>query len=220
MAKKRKAKKTPADQAIGHAGARAAEGAGKGGVVAPAEHRFKPGQSGNPSGRPAIGASTREWMNALQDATEAELRAIARGKSEPAARRGAAIEILKMITLGDVADFQKLCEGEVTLEELRAAGTDTSVIKRFKPTKRTFTNSRGGLEIVETVELELHDRTGESLDRVIGQTDGHPTQRVQVDDAGALPHPPALVLIGTPEGFVPWDPLPAPPHASTDPRCT
>jgi hypothetical protein len=48
---------TPADQAIQHAG--------KVGIVPPVETRWKPGQSGNPKGRPAVGATMLEWLNEL-----------------------------------------------------------------------------------------------------------------------------------------------------------
>lgn len=38
--------------------------------------KWKPGQSGNPAGRKALGASVNEFMNSLEDATEADLRKI------------------------------------------------------------------------------------------------------------------------------------------------
>jgi hypothetical protein len=39
-------------------------GAGNGGVVPPVDRRWKPGQSGNPAGRPKnAGATKKEWLN-------------------------------------------------------------------------------------------------------------------------------------------------------------
>jgi hypothetical protein len=71
------------------------EGAGKGGVVPPAEQRFKPGESGNPNGRKAIGASVRDWMNILDDAGEDELRRLVKDKRTPASKRGAALRLIR-----------------------------------------------------------------------------------------------------------------------------
>src|SRR5690242_5823000 len=42
----------------------------------PAAYRFKPGQSGNPAGRPAAGAAVKEWLNIMQDWTRVQLQAV------------------------------------------------------------------------------------------------------------------------------------------------
>lgn len=68
------------------------------GVVPPVEHRWKPGQSGNPEGRPAAGATVKEWWNALQDATFPELVALANDPQTPAAKRAAAVDWLVAIS--------------------------------------------------------------------------------------------------------------------------
>jgi hypothetical protein len=47
------------------------------GVVPPQEYRWKPGQSGNPSGRPkAAGSSIREWLNIMADWTTNDLQEV------------------------------------------------------------------------------------------------------------------------------------------------
>jgi hypothetical protein len=40
-------------------------GAGRNGNVPPAEHRWPPGQSGNPAGTSCVGKSAKQWMNLL-----------------------------------------------------------------------------------------------------------------------------------------------------------
>ena len=40
------------------------------GSAPPAQFRWKPGQSGNPKGRPSGAAATVEWMNAMADFTD------------------------------------------------------------------------------------------------------------------------------------------------------
>ena len=59
---------------------------------------WKPGQSGNPNGRPVAGASYAEHLNLLVGKLEAEVRAIARDKDAPVHQRMAAKTTLRALT--------------------------------------------------------------------------------------------------------------------------
>ncbi len=52
----------------------AKQGKGKG-RIPPVENRWKPGQSGNPSGRKCAGLTLKEWFNQMADWSKAQLRA-------------------------------------------------------------------------------------------------------------------------------------------------
>lgn len=151
-------------------------GAGNGGVVPPPEHRWKPGQSGNPAGRPPnAGASLREWVNtfAAKGLSRKQIEAIARDDSVPWPKQAAAIRVLRTTEVIDLADFAPLVTGEKTIDQMRDEGVDTSVVKKIKPTQFG-------------IEIELHDRSGEDFDRVSDRTEGKPTQRVDVKHDGSL----------------------------------
>jgi hypothetical protein len=170
---------TPADQANPQAG--------RGGVIPPPEHQFKPGQSGNPAGRPPnAGATLREHINDLAhaDLTEDELRRVARDKRLPWTRRAAAERILRTIESGDIADYEPILKGQKSPAELRSEGVNTEMIKKIKPTEHG-------------IEIELHDRAGEDFDRIIGHTDGKPTQRVEMDAKHAVAVKEPIVLVHT-----------------------
>lgn len=154
------AKKTPEEQAIR---------AGKGGIVPPVEHQFKPGVSGNPEGRKTAGATIKEHINSMAEAelTEDAIRKIARGKDEPFPRRMAAERILRAMEVGDLADFLPLIKGEKNIDEMRQGGSNTEVVKKLKWGKHG-------------IEIELFDRSGEDFDRVMDRTAGKPNQAVEV----------------------------------------
>lgn len=60
------------------------------GVAPPPEHRFKPGQSGNPLGRPKAGESIAGWLNTMSDWTQADLDRCLADPEAPMAKKAAA----------------------------------------------------------------------------------------------------------------------------------
>jgi Family of unknown function (DUF5681) len=144
------------------------------GVVPPKEHRWKPGQSGNPKGRPNAGAMVRDFYNEMAGKTTEELLKILRAPNVHAAKKRAAIEWLRAINPPDMADFESVVHGNSTLKELRENGIDTSHVKRL---------SRRSGKDGDAVSLELHDRDGKSVDRILDRTAGRPNQAVEVQQA-------------------------------------
>jgi hypothetical protein len=157
------------------------------GTEPPREHRWKPGQSGNPRGRASAGATLREWINVLaaQSCTEAQLRRIARNGKLPWPKRAAAERILRTLEAGDLADMDPFLRGDQTLDQLREGGVNTDVVKRCRTKVRVTV---GGEKVVER-EIELHDRGGEAFDRIVNHTDGRPTERIVQHFDGTLRTP-------------------------------
>lgn len=154
------------------------------GVVPPPDKRFKPGESGNISGRAKnAGATISEQLNILthdEEMDEEGLRNMARGARVPIAKRIAARQLLRTIEAGDIADYAKLLEGQETLEQARERGVNTSLIKKIKR-KSHYEKDEDDEPLLHTeAELELHDRVGDSFDRVCDRTDGRPRQAVDV----------------------------------------
>lgn len=83
MAKRaKKSRRPPAKQA---------EGASPlNGVVPPPEHRWPPGQSGNPEGRKPAGLSVKEWWNQMQDWPIAKIKDVLTDPDAPASKIAAA----------------------------------------------------------------------------------------------------------------------------------
>jgi hypothetical protein len=146
---------------------------------------FPPGRSGNPAGRTTAGAVVKEWLNAFAEtkATERELRAIARDPSVEWAKRTAAERMIRTLEAGDLADFQPYLAGEKSLEELRAAGVNTELVKKAKVKVRTHDDGTTETER----EVELFDRAGVDFDRVLDRTEGKPRQVMEIESAGVAP---------------------------------
>jgi len=81
---------------------------------------------------------------------------------------------------GDLADFAPLLRGECSIEDLRAKGINTKVIKKSKQRTRRVPTTDGQREEIIDREIELHDRGGVDFDRVIEHTDGKATPRHEV----------------------------------------
>ena len=103
----------------------------------------------------------------------------------PPARRQAAIRMLQMLEHPDLADYEDLLHGQVTLKQLRDAGVATDAIKKFKPTK-------------DGIEIELHNRSGEEFDRILNRTLG-PAQPIELIER--------LAKLEEAAGIKPADPL-------------
>ena len=120
-------------------------------------------------------------INAMVDLTEEELRKVARSKKNPWSQRTAAERMLRTMEASDIADFAGLLRGENNIEDLRAMGINTEVVKKFKQKTRIIPTGEGKeTEEVIDREIEFHDRAGEDFDRLLDRTNGRPTQAVEV----------------------------------------
>ena len=135
----------------------------------PIKGRWKPGESGNPAGRKSIGASIRDWMTTLDGTEHAELERLAKSRKEPISKILAAQALLRAATSADVADFDDVIAGKMTLKDAQAKGLPTKAIKRAKA------NAAGG------VDIELRADQREDLALIIDHTDGKAIQRTQTD---------------------------------------
>lgn len=181
MAKrKRKAQQKPVEQGVSPIS----------GTAPPAQHQFKPGESGNPNGRAkSAGTSIREWINVFshQELCENDLRKIGRDKSSPWSKRTAAERMLRTLEAGDISDFSGLLKGENNLEDLRGMGINTEVVKKLKQKTRVVPKGDGKVEEVIEREIELHDRAGNDFDRIMDRTEGKPKQGVEVTGRDGAP---------------------------------
>lgn len=156
------------------------------GLPPPLATRWKPGESGNPAGKPKnLGASLKDICNTLaaKGLRRVELKAIFDDEGEEDLVRTAAGKILGLRP-GDMKDFEGIITGAETLDAAHKAGVDTTQVKKIKRKKRTI--KRGGDlpdEVEEETELELHDRSRGNWRDLVDDTDGKPTQTVNVNNA-------------------------------------
>ena len=142
------------------------------GVVPPPEYRWKPGQSGNPKGRPSAGLAIVEWLNQMQELPYDEIEAVAKDKKAPAAKRAAAIQWIDILTgSASLEDFEAYVNGKKTLKQLAESGV---AVRRLKKAK--VSTAKDG---AEQREIELSDTPAHAIDRVLDRTQGKPAQAVQ-----------------------------------------
>lgn len=149
--------------------------------------RFVQGHSGNPSGKKkSAGWTIIDWINELQDTPEPELERIARDRSESPAKRAAAIEwIDRLASSHDLSDFEAYLEGKMDLKSLKKTGVPTRLLKRVKAI--TSVSSDGNEE--KRREIEVNDRGGQALDRILDRTVGKAIARNEHSgpDGGPIP---------------------------------
>lgn len=136
----------------------------------------KPGEILNPNGKRTAGASVKEHWNTLarHNLCERELRVIAEDLSQPWARRIAAQRMLRAMESPDLADFDD------ELKALRDSGINTKVVKKLKTKTKTYTQNNEPVTETDR-EVELFDRSGADVDRIVHNTDGAPAQSMKVD---------------------------------------
>ncbi len=87
-----------------------------------------------------------------------------------------------------MADFEEVLEGDSRLSELRKNGINTECVKKIKSKQRMITQGEGQPPINEIErEIELHDRSGSELDRIMDRTEGKAMQPVAGPEGGAIP---------------------------------
>lgn len=146
---------------------------------------WKPGQSGNPLGRPTAGLTIKEHINSIaaSNLTRDEIFEISKNPKEAWSRRVAAIRMVRSVEDPDIADYEDYLGGQINLRELRASGVDTRPIKKIDETERRIPQGRDLDPIIEIErKLELHDRSSADFDRVMDQTVGKPSQQISVDE--------------------------------------
>jgi hypothetical protein len=75
---------------------------------------FKPGMSGNPSGRPRnAGLSVLEWVNILAKVDHSTLMRVKRNRRAPWNKRAAATWMLRALSHGDLDDLMDLIAGRI-----------------------------------------------------------------------------------------------------------
>ncbi len=163
-------------------------------------NRFQRGESGNPLGRKTLGAYVSEWLNAFsfRKVNRRTLLRIVRSRKADPNMIIAAGRMLAMMDRPDLADFEPLVDGQLSLRELRRQGVDTSQLKRWEPKKtKTTTRKQGEADIEEETteaKIELFDRAPQAFDAVLDRTDGQPGQSLRI--SGSIEHVRTIRVIG------------------------
>jgi hypothetical protein len=163
-------------------------------------NRFQPGESGNPKGRKTLGAYVTEWLNAFsfRKVNRRTLLRIARSRKADPNMIIAAGRMLAMMDRPDLADFEPLVDGQLSLRELRAQGVDTSQLKRWEPKKtKTTIRKQGEADVEEETseaKIELFDRAPQAFDAVLDRTDGQPGQSLRI--TGSVEHVRTIRVVG------------------------
>lgn len=147
---------------------------------------IKPGEIRNPKGRMTLGAYKKEHWNSLAEdfrrgeLTHDELRRIS--ESDPnTIRRAAALHLLRDAENPNMADYEGVLDGQLSLAELRAKGIDTAQVKKCKTKRREIPQGDNPPVVEVEREIELHDRSRESAKLVLDYTDGSPHQTITAD---------------------------------------
>lgn len=102
-------RKKPAKQAVGTK-SRHPHASPRSGVVPPPKYRFKPGESGNPKGRPAAGLSIIERINLMAEWSRKRVLGVANDAKAPMSWRIAARRLLEAAKVGGGWDFDRICD--------------------------------------------------------------------------------------------------------------
>lgn len=135
--------------------------------------------------RKTVGAAIKVWMNhfSTQDLSSQEVAEIYRDEKAPLTKRLAAKRLMRAMEDPDMADYEPVLEGEISLRDLRASGVDTTLVKKMKIREKTTTGEDGGETREVTRELDLHDRSLDEVRTIMDYTEGRPAQQIAVSGA-------------------------------------
>jgi hypothetical protein len=137
-----------------------------GGTLTP----YPKGKSGFAGKHNTAGAIIKNYFNGLarRKVSSVRLRTIIADEGKPHLLRSAAEQLLHSRSATTLADFDPWIKGDKSLTELRDAGIDVSLVK-------SASVSKDGIR-----RIELHDRAGQNMDRMMDQTTSRPKTEVSV----------------------------------------